>query len=75
MRVFFILQFGYVCLFTFTKSKKGYKNKRQIFLVMRELFCTQDQVVLLFTLVQVNGKFNSVPIYSRVVRSFLTSRD
>lgn len=54
--------------------KKGTRIKES-FLVMQELFCTQAQVVLLFTLVQVNGKFNPIPIYSRVVRSFLTSRD
>lgn len=42
-----------VCLSTWKTTqnqKKGYEIKRQSFLAMREIFCTQDQVMLLFTL-------------------------
>lgn len=78
MRGFFYTAI-WICLFIYMQShakfKREYKNKRQSVLAMQELFRTQDQVVLLFTLVRVNGKFNSIPICSRVVRSFLTSRD
>lgn len=55
--------------------EKSTRIKDKSFLVMQGLFCTQDQAELLLTVAQINGKFNSTPIYRRMVRSFLISRD